>query len=771
MLQNKLKNLPKTSWIYQFFDKNWKIIYIWKSVNLKSRISSYFSEKSKLNTAKQNMIWQIKNIKTIITNNETESLILETTLIKKHLPKYNILMKDWKNHIYIKITDEIIPKIIKTRIFKKDSKSTYFWPYTNTNYINNILKIIKKIFGYRSCNIRFELCNDEKLSKINNKKNVETQFIASNNQNNIAPNNQKNTVFKNNTKNIPSKNNQNNNNKIILKSKSNTKIPCIDYHIKKCTWPCTLKEENIKRYKEQIKNIKFFLKSNNKEIIKKLTEEMKQKANELKFEEANQIKKIIENIKILQINQIVREWVKWDFDIINTLEKFNKYYLWLIKIRENKITWFYNYEISNKLKENKETIISNFIEKRYLESQNKNLVFIVPINIKKSSFLHIQKSISPFFKGSTTKWGGICHSWKNKKINIPPLPLVEGARGWGLKIENPKIWTKSKLLELCYKNIYEYAYKNYLDSLSTKWFTKKTMQNLLNIFWYKQINKNIVFECNDISHISWNHTVASRSVIENWKTNSKKYKKFKIKTLEQWKIDDCFCIKEILTRRIKEIENTWYIPDLIVIDWWKWQLNWVKSIVLEWNTKNKNFIPLPSPPPSGDGVEQKIEIKEKNKEKIKNLSEISNKQEELEEDKSKRKIKNLSEKMDKLQTNKTQINTKEIQIVAIAKREEEIFVLQKWEAIILKKDSNELRLIQKIRDEAHRFAITFNRDSRIKSMKKNILESIPWIGPKTRKKILKEFGSVENLKSFQKEKLQEKLSKSVIQNLENHGII
>jgi hypothetical protein len=146
---------------------------------------------------------------------------------------------------------------------------------------------------------------------------------------------------------------------------------------------------------------------------------------------------------------------------------------------------------------------------------------------------------------------------------------------------------------------------------------------------------------------------------------------------------------------------------------------------LEWNTKNKNFIPLPSPPPSGDGVEQKIEIKEKNKEKIKNLSEISNKQEELEEDKSKRKIKNLSEKMDKLQTNKTQINTKEIQIVAIAKREEEIFVLQKLEAIILKKDSNELRLIQKIRDEAHRFAITFNRDSRIKSMKKNILESIP----------------------------------------------
>jgi excinuclease ABC subunit C len=64
------------------------------------------------------MVDQIENIKTIITNNENESLILETTLIKKHLPKYNILMKDGKNHIYIKITSDIIPKVTKTRIKK-----------------------------------------------------------------------------------------------------------------------------------------------------------------------------------------------------------------------------------------------------------------------------------------------------------------------------------------------------------------------------------------------------------------------------------------------------------------------------------------------------------------------------------------------------------------------------------------------------------------------------------------------------------------------------
>jgi excinuclease ABC subunit C len=86
---------------------------------LHSRINSYFNGKSKLNFAKKKMVQEIAKIETIITNNAVESLLLETNLIKKHKPKYNILMKDDKNHTYIKITDEVFPKIIKTRIKTK----------------------------------------------------------------------------------------------------------------------------------------------------------------------------------------------------------------------------------------------------------------------------------------------------------------------------------------------------------------------------------------------------------------------------------------------------------------------------------------------------------------------------------------------------------------------------------------------------------------------------------------------------------------------------
>jgi excinuclease ABC subunit C len=247
---------------------------------------------------------------------------------------------------------------------------------------------------------------------------------------------------------------------------------------------------------------------------------------------------------------------------------------------------------------------------------------------------------------------------------------------------------------MCYKNIYEYASKSHIESLKSKWFSKKTMKNLLDILWYKQINKNIIFECNDISHISWYHTVASRSIIENWKTNNSKYKKFKIKTLDYWKIDDFDSMREITTRRIKEIYKLKNTPDLIIIDWGKWQLSSVIEII--------------------------------EKEKIK------------------------------------------LQIVAIAKKEEELFLPNNKKSILLNKNSDELKLVQKLRDEAHRFAISFNRDSRNKSMKKNILESLPWFWPKTRKKLLNKYWSVEKLKN--KKNLSDILNKTQIQVLEDHGI-
>jgi len=610
MLEDILKSIVKLPWIYQFFDKNWNIIYIWKSVNLFSRVNSYFLNKTKLNFAKQKMIEQISDIKTIICENEKESLILETTLIKKFLPKYNILMKDWKDYIYLKITDEYIARLIKTR--EKTKNWTYFWPYISTNDLNNILKVSKKFFWYRSCNIIFE------------------------NKNDIWVNN------------------------LSIKSKNWHKIPCMDFYINRCAGPCLLKKENIKKYIDWINNIKNILKWDFKSLLKTLDKNMRDEAKKLNFEEAQKIKDSISSIESLNIKQNLRENIKWNLKFINYIEKFDNFYIWVIDMEDSKIIWYNNIIVENNLNENKEEIIKNFIENDYINNDFKNLKYIVPFSIDSL-----------------------------KEINI----------------EVPDIWTKYNLLKLAYKNIYDFAYKKYLSNLQTKGFLKTHMINLLNIFWYKQINKTITFETYDISHISWHFTVASRSIMENWVLINNKYKKYKIKTLNKGEINDFSSLKEVISRRLKEMNKLWNIVDLIIIDWWKGQLSSVMNL-----------------------------IKEEDKEIYDN-----------------------------------------IQVISIAKKEEEVFLIDKennnFKKIILDKDSRELNLIQKLRDEAHRFAITFNRDSRIKNMKKNILEWLNWFWAITRKKLLNKYGNIENLKNIPKEELKKILNKNQMDSLENHDII
>ncbi|USN58948.1 MAG: hypothetical protein H6767_02430 [Candidatus Peribacteria bacterium] len=105
------------------------------------------------------------------------------------------------------------------------------------------------------------------------------------------------------------------------------------------------------------------------------------------------------------------------------------------------------------------------------------------------------------------------------------------------------------------------------------------MLSLLETLGYKQVNTQITFECNDISHLSGTHTVASRSVIENGKTANSRYKKFRVKDLPEGKIDDFSSMREIMARRLKEIEKTGYIPDLIIIDGGKGQLGAVMKVI------------------------------------------------------------------------------------------------------------------------------------------------------------------------------------------------
>lgn len=142
----KKLNIPKSPGCYQFLDKTGKILYIGKAANLKSRVSSYFLKGTSHSSAKHSMLKKIVKIKLIETDSEIEALLLESNLIKKHQPPYNVVMRDDKRYQYIKITTDDIPRITTTRNIDKSGR--YFGPFTSGTAVRETLKAIGKIFPY-----------------------------------------------------------------------------------------------------------------------------------------------------------------------------------------------------------------------------------------------------------------------------------------------------------------------------------------------------------------------------------------------------------------------------------------------------------------------------------------------------------------------------------------------------------------------------------------------------------------------------------------------
>jgi len=152
----KLKKLPKNSGVYIFRDKNNKVIYIGKAVNLKNRVSSYFENANK-DTKTQSLVINIAKLDILETSSEFEALILESDLIKRYKPKYNIRLKDDKSYVYLKVTKEKFPRINIVRQIT-DTDSGYLGPFIDSQAVRSILKIARKIFPYCSCSRANDTC-------------------------------------------------------------------------------------------------------------------------------------------------------------------------------------------------------------------------------------------------------------------------------------------------------------------------------------------------------------------------------------------------------------------------------------------------------------------------------------------------------------------------------------------------------------------------------------------------------------------------------------
>jgi len=222
-IKEQLRKLPEKPGVYIMKDKYGNIIYIGKSKSLKNRVSSYFRAFNSHAIKVQVMVTNVSEFEYIITDSELEALMLEATLVKKHKPRFNILLKDDKSYPYIKITmKDKYPRVVQTRKMVND-KAKYFGPYMSAHDVNKTLEVIRKLFPVRECN-----------------------------------------------KNL---------------NKNNKSRPCLNFHIKRCMGPCT-GNVSPEEYMHMIQEIIKFLNGNYKDVIKMLEVDMQQAAEEYRFEDA-----------------------------------------------------------------------------------------------------------------------------------------------------------------------------------------------------------------------------------------------------------------------------------------------------------------------------------------------------------------------------------------------------------------------------------------------------------------------------------------------------
>lgn len=319
MIENKklkkvIENLPKSPGIYKMHDEEDRVIYIGKAKDLSKRVKQYFQKNYEHSTRTKKLLEKVTNIETISVDSELEAMILEHNLIKQLQPKYNVIMKDDKNYVYIKISKEDFPRIQIVRKIEKDN-AKYFGPKTAAHKVKDTLNVLKKIFPFRHCGLDIESLGNKDVKVTN---------------------------------------------KVI-------KYPCLDYYIKKCIAPCIAKC-TVEEYAEIIKNVEAFLNGKADEVLKDLYEKMQNHAKNREFEKAGKLRDRIKKVEDILEKQKVQTDSDSSQDIINYCISHGRAFFNLFQSRNGKLIGQENFILTaNELEESEqkevlEAFINNYYE-------------------------------------------------------------------------------------------------------------------------------------------------------------------------------------------------------------------------------------------------------------------------------------------------------------------------------------------------------------------------------------------------------------------------
>jgi excinuclease ABC subunit C len=752
-LQNTLiKNIPKSPGVYKFFDDEKKLLYIGKAVCLKNRVQSYFRKASYGKGKTKKLVEKIQNIEWTSTRSEAEALVLEANLIHRYKPPFNILLREDKRFLYLKITKDPFPRIEFTRFFEKDG-AVYFGPYVKATPIRKTIDFLREVLQFRTCRVGIDSLGN------------------------------------------------------VTKNPENKKIPCLDYQLHRCSAPCdhSISKE---KYNKDIQKMIRFLKGNTFFITEHVKKEMFKASEKKEFERAARFRDLLkyaENFGCVQAANISQNF---SGDVIGVHFGADQSFFHLLCIRQGKILRSENFSLQNE--ETHQETFSTFL-REYLSltaeippyllvpnifpqqdsslwesftdliSQQKITIHI-PLRGKKKELLEIaQKNAYLHAINSKANFEkqDVLHLLQ-KALSLPTRPEriecydishLSGTHPVGSQVvfldgkPEKSEYRRYKIQSLLHGKSDDFAALAEVLGRRLKRFLNRQQEIEIQKIQKKSEQEEIqrIMQKQNISGIPQS---TSQFLFTEKQTGKK------IGYAQKGKRGKICEIGGILLLPTFQKEGVWEeIVKLIIATSSEKTVRLLipkENIRQQLSLKSIGFLEEKYPPKSfqspspENNTSERISFKispEKFKKYLKKIPDL------LVIDGGKGQLSSVVKVL------KTLGLFPQIPVCSLAKKEESIFLPGKSHPLPLAKEAPENQLLQRIRDEAHRFAIGFNRYLRKKSETRSVLDDIPGIGEKTKQMLLKKFQTPKNVLSASDEELREYVSPSVIEHIRSHAAL
>ena len=585
-IRKRIGTLPSGPGVYLFRDERDDVLYVGKAKSLRARVRTYFAG-GDARPGIDRLIERIARVEVIVTQSEAEALHLEQNLVKRHRPPFNVRLRDDKSFPYIAVTvaDEY-PRVMFTR--ERHRRGTvYFGPYANAKKVRETLDVLNRVFQFRPCE---------------------------------GP-----------------------------KPGRHSGIPCLDFHIERCTAPCVgaISRED---YRELIEGVIEFLSGETRPIVRQLERRMREAAAAERFEDAARYRNRLFAIESLAQRQAADKRAVGSVDVIGLAVDGDRAAVQVFPLRDGRLIDRYAFHLENVAGRDPATILESFCLEYYGGAPSVPPEVLVPGEVGETEAL---------------------------------ARFLSDLRGSKVVVRAPARGEKRRLALLAEENAHLALEHDATRSEQRRLRQVEALEQLRESLNLESLPLRI--ECFDISNLQGREIVGSMAVFEDGQAKRAHYRTFGVRGLDGQ--DDFAAMAEVVTRRFARLregrdESFRSPPNLVVIDGGKGQLAAAMEAIAE----------------SGDAPR--------------------------------------------------------VAVIALAKREEEVFVPGRPDPIRLDPHDPGLQLLQQIRDEAHRSAVGFHRRRRDTAAFSSIFDTLPGVGPVRRRAILQHFGSAERFLEATQEELE-----------------